>query len=341
MRTSLRRLIARPPARTALTVVARATNLPGPLGRIGRAADRLAAETMYDASYYRSAPTTDRDGRSGYPDYRRQTSNADALALLVTNWLDVDAALDVGAAAGFFVEAMRDLGVDAAGVDVSEAAFELAEPGVRPHLRQVDLAHGLPHRDRSVPLVTAFETLEHLRPEVVPAAVAELARVTGGFVVATIPSYGPNPSGPDGWFEGKVRAELVDRYRATPPGDGSPIGHGDLARDADGRLVEGHLTIASYRWWTDRFEAVGLVRCETLERRMHLDLARYGLREHLCLYVFRRPEVDEPDEPARPPNETAALEERLGALDHGAPPHHVDEALAELASVGLSPPRRG
>lgn len=296
---------------------------------------------MYDASYYRRTGSDDRGGRSGYPDYRRATSNADALALMVTNWIDADAALDVGAAAGFFVEALRDLGVDAAGVDVSDAAFGLAGAAVRPHLRQADLARGLPHRDRSVPLVTAFETLEHLRPEVVPSAVAELARVTGGFVVATIPSYGPNSSGPDGWFEGKVRADLVERYRSLPPTDGSPIRHTDLARDDSGRLVEGHLTIASYRWWTDRFEAAGLVRCDALERRMHLDVARYGLREYLCLYVFRRPEVDEPTEPIRSRAETDELERRIGALDHDAPPHHVDQALAALAAVGLTSPRQG
>jgi hypothetical protein len=292
---------------------------------------------MYDAAYYRTDGVDRSDGRSGYPDYRRETSAADALAVMITTWLDVDAALDVGCAAGFFVEAMRDLGVAADGLDVSDAAFGLAAPSVRRHLEVADLRRGVPRPDRSVPLVTAFEALEHLRPEAVPAAVGELARVSSAFVVATIPSYGPNPSGPDGWFDGKVRPGRLDAYRSRPPADGGPVPHDDLARDAEGRLVEGHLTIASYDWWTRRFADHGLMRCLDLERRMHVDLARYGLREHRCLYVFRRPEVAEPVAPTRDAAGVEELERALGLLEHSAPPHHVGEALDELVAAGLTP----
>lgn len=337
MRDPVRRLAATDGGRRLLEVVARARSAPGPIGRLGRAADQAVAETMYDAAYYRTGGRDRTDGRSGYPDYRRDTSDADALAVMITTWLDVDAALDVGCAAGFFVEALRDLGIAAEGLDISDAAFELAAPSVRPHLQVADLGRGLPQGDRSVPLVTAFETLEHLRPEAVDAAVAELARVTSGYVVATIPSYGPNPSGPDGWFDGKVRPERLDHYRSAGPVGGGPVPHDDLARDAEGRLVEGHLTIASYDWWTARFADHGLVRCLDLERRMHVDLARYGLREHRCLYVIRRRELPEPTSPVRDADQVAELEHAHGLLEHSAPPHHVDEALCELRAAGLHP----
>lgn len=318
-------------------VAARARHLPGPLGRWGEAADRLAAGSMYDDSYYRSVPDAARDGRSGYADYRRETSNADALAVAVTTWLDVDRSLDVGCAAGFFVAAMRDLGVDARGTDVSDAAFALAPPDVRAHLHVADVAAGSGDADRSVPLVTAFEVLEHVPPRDAPAAVAEIARISSAHVVATIPSYGANPSGPDGWFEGKVRADVLARYLERGEGGGGPVPHADLARDADGRLVEGHVTIASYAWWTARFADAGFVRCHDTEALMHHDLARYGLREFVCLYVFRRPDVEEVRSPVREPAEVAELERRHGLLDHGAPPVHVDEALDDLRTRGLSP----
>ncbi len=292
---------------------------------------------MYDASYYRSVPDAPRDGRSGYADYRRETSNADALAVALTTWLDVDRALDVGCAAGFFVEALRELGVDARGTDVSDAAFGLAAPSVRPHLFVADLAAGIDEPDGGRPLVTAFEVLEHLPPELAPRAVAELARISSSHVVVTIPSYGANPSGPDGWFDGKVRDEVVDRYRHRGEADGAPVPHADLARDAEGRLVEGHLTIASYSWWTARFADAGLLRSHDTEVLIHHDLARYGLREYVCLYVFRRLDVDEVRTPVRSPEATAELEDRLGLLHHGAPAVHVDQAAADLTARGLSP----
>jgi SAM-dependent methyltransferase len=299
----------------------------------------LVAESMYDESYYRSGPDVAADGRSGYADYRRETSNADALAVALTTWLDVDRCLDVGCAAGFFVEAMRDLGVDARGTDVSDAAFGLGAPAVRPHLGVADVAGGLDEPDGGRALVTAFEVLEHLPPESAPLAVAELARISSSHVVVTVPSYGSNPSGPDGWFEGKVRDEVLERYRERGDGDGAPVPHADLARDADGRLVEGHQTIASYAWWTERFSDAGMVRCHDTEALVHHDLARYGLREFVCLYVFRQLDVDEVRTPVRAPEATAELESRHGLLDHDAPPGHVDEALADLAARGLSPRR--
>ncbi|MEM9712920.1 MAG: methyltransferase domain-containing protein [Actinomycetota bacterium] len=337
MRSLLRRVASTRTGHRLTRVAARTSGRPGRIGRIGEAADRLLAASMYDDSYYRSDPGGCRGGRSGYADYRRSTSNADALAVALTTWLDVDRVLDVGCAAGFFVEASRELGLDARGIDVSGAAFVLADPDVRPHLDVLDLTAGLDEPTRSRGLVTAFEVLEHLPPDAAPAATAELRRVAASYVVATIPSYGANASGPDGWFEGKVRDAVLDRYRDRGDPSGGPVPLTDLARDDDGRLVEGHQTIASYAWWTARFNEAGLVRCPDTELLLHHDLARYGLREFVCLYVFRRPEADEPVSPLRSSEEVAALEDRLGLLDHGAPVAHVDEAAADLAARGLSP----
>jgi hypothetical protein len=46
---------------------------------------------------------------------------------------------DLGCAKGFLVEALRTLGVEAYGIDVSDYAIELADPSVRPYLRRMSV----------------------------------------------------------------------------------------------------------------------------------------------------------------------------------------------------------
>lgn len=49
----------------------------------------------------------------------------------------VKTVFDIGCAKGFLVKALRSLGVEAYGIDVSDYAIELADPGVRPYLRKM------------------------------------------------------------------------------------------------------------------------------------------------------------------------------------------------------------
>ncbi len=300
---------------------------------LGRAARRALADARYDVDYYGAGPTVGR----GYADLRRGTSNADALAVAWWTWLDVDAAVDVGCAAGFFVQALGELGIDARGFDLSDAAFARADPATRARLGVADVRDGLPLTDGEVPLVCAAETLEHLAPADVPEAIAELARVSSAWVAATIPSFGPNASGPDGWLEGKVTPGALARLTGPDGPPEGPVARADLARDDRGLPVEGHLTIAPYRWWTERFADAGLRRVGSLELQINVDLARYGQREFVCCYLFAHDGVEIPRRPVRSAEEVAAAERRLGLRDHDAPPHHVTQALADLAAVGLAP----
>ncbi|MFN8035256.1 MAG: class I SAM-dependent methyltransferase [Acidimicrobiia bacterium] len=289
-----------------------------------------AAET-YGGSYFgEGRDPLDRMGLSGYERYDRTTSNADAAAFLAWKWFDVSRTLDAGCAMGFVVEALRELGVDAEGVDISAHAVEHAAAGARGHLRQGSLTDRLPFADGEFELVTVLEVLEHLEPGQVPAALRELRRVTRGYVFATIPSFGPNEFGRDGWFDGKVRPERLAHYQALDDTYDGPIPFVDLAVDARGGPLEGHLTIASYAFWQRSFEAAGFVRCGAIERRMHVDLARFGLTEFWSLYVFRAPGAAEPSAPARPAGECDAQERRWGLDERPGNPDDVAAALARL-----------
>jgi hypothetical protein len=166
-----------------------------------------------------------------------------------------------------------------------------------------NLFAGLPWPDGTFELVTALEILEHLPPDRVPDALSELARVCSGYLYATIPSFGPNRSGPDGHFEGKVRPERVAHYQSLGADYFGPVPEADLAVDADGELVEGHLCIASFEWWTARFTEAGFTRCIDVEERLYADIEPANLAPYWNLYVFRAsgadPSVTEPREPER------------------------------------------
>ncbi len=77
----------------------------------------------------------------------------------------------------------------------------------------------------------------------------------------------------------------------------------DLAVDAEGNLVEGHLTIASFRWWTEQFAAAGLTRRTDIEKRLYADVAPAGLEPFWNIYVLEaagaRAGIAEPRSPDR------------------------------------------
>jgi SAM-dependent methyltransferase len=264
---------------------------------LSNSAERTKANLLYGSSYFGSGrdPSGDRQGASGYATYDRVSSNADVAGFLL--WRTYGGAktmLDIGCASGFVVEVLRELGLEAQGCDVSRYAVEEAAPETRPHLRVADVLTGLPWPDGSFDVVSVLETFEHLPPGQVDTAIAELRRVCRGFVYATIPSFGPSGGpGPDGFFDNKVRAERLEEYKAVIDTFDGPVPYEDLARDVDGGPVEGHLTIASYAWWTGRFEAAGMTRRPDIEARIHKDIAPAGLTPWWNLYVFATPEADE------------------------------------------------
>lgn len=300
--------------------------------RVVHELEAALADDTYGGTYFGEGRNPlDRMGLSGYERYDRQTSNADVAAYLVWRFFDVQRTLDVGCALGYVVEALRELGIDAEGTDISQWAVDRAAPGARGHVFWGNLLHRLPVADGQYDLVTALETLEHLPPDIVPAALAELRRVTSGYLVATIPSFGPNEHGPGGWFDVKVRPERLDHYRSLGLEYDGPVPFDDLYRDARGEPIEGHLTIASFRWWTRQFEAAGFVRCGRTERLVHPHLARFGLTKYWNLYVLRTPEAMEPPGDVRAPEDVVRVERLWGLDSRIADPDDVravEDALA-------------
>jgi SAM-dependent methyltransferase len=323
VRAGLRRLARRLPlARRVMAVAAK---------ELARALD----DDVYSASYFGAGrDPLDRMGLSGYERYDRDTSNANAAAYMLWKFFDARTSLDVGCATGFVVEALRELGVDAAGTDVSQWAIDHPALGAQGHLVWGDLLDRLPFKTGQFDVVSALETLEHLPPESVAPALKELRRVTRRYLVCTIPSFGENEHGPGGWYQVKVRDDRVAHYESLGPLYDGPIPYDDLYRDERGEPIEGHLTIASFRWWTGQFEAAGFVRCGEVERRIHPDLARFGLTKYWNLYVLRAPDAPVPAAVLRPPAEVEEVERRFALDQRSADPEDLQRVKSALSRHG-------
>ncbi len=303
------------------------------LDKFGIDTERAKIARRYDTSYYEAGHERIA-GKTGYGTYTREHSNANHAAFLALSYFPANSVLDVGCAKGHFVKAARELGFDARGTDLSSAAVRMADPSVREFLSVGALPNRLNTPDSSVELLTLFETLEHLRPQDVPIALKELRRVSTGYVLATIPSIGRNHSGPNGWCDGKVLDNRLDHYLDLGLDYDGPVPFADLAVDADGEPVEGHLTIASYTWWRAAFEAAGFESCQRLERFLTYDTTRFGLIEFWCVYVFRVPDAPEPLGPVLGRDERTAIEEDW-QLTSSVPQHVTDAATTRLAEIGV------
>lgn len=124
-----------------------------------------------------------------------------AIADAIVRDLHPTTVLDAGCAMGFLVEALRERGVEAFGIDSSEYAIEQVHESVRDHCRVGTLTEPLP---RHYDLIVSIEVLEHIPPAEANAAVASLCAATDRLLLSTTPDdYGEathlNVQAPEAW----------------------------------------------------------------------------------------------------------------------------------------------
>ncbi len=92
--------------------------------------------------------------------------------------------LDVGCAMGFLVEALRQRGAEAFGVDISEYAIQNVHPDIQPHCWVGSVTDPFP---RKYDLIVCIEVLEHLPPREAEQAVENLCRHSDDILFSSTP----------------------------------------------------------------------------------------------------------------------------------------------------------
>jgi hypothetical protein len=97
---------------------------------------------------------------SGYQEYKWMPTRSIPEAIDIKNNFTFKTCVDYGCAKGFLVHALRILGADAYGEDISEYAINNCHPSVKPYI-------SLPN-DKNYDLLIAKDILEHVPEETLP-----------------------------------------------------------------------------------------------------------------------------------------------------------------------------
>jgi 2-polyprenyl-3-methyl-5-hydroxy-6-metoxy-1,4-benzoquinol methylase len=110
----------------------------------------------YDEEYYEHG--------KGYHGYR-DIGQFDAEALRLFQKYNPKTVLDLGCAKGFLVKSLRDIGVSAFGIDVSEYAISQAEDRVAEYLFVHDFTQEKSVEFPQYDLIVSYDTFEHIPEE--------------------------------------------------------------------------------------------------------------------------------------------------------------------------------
>jgi SAM-dependent methyltransferase len=102
----------------------------------------------------------------------------------IVRTLEPSSVLDAGCAMGFLVEALRQRGVEAWGIDVSEYAISRVDESVADRCSVASLAEPL---DRRYDLIVCIEVLEHIPPAETDKVIANLCGATDRLLLSSTP----------------------------------------------------------------------------------------------------------------------------------------------------------
>ena len=127
-------------------------------------------KNVFDEKYFEDGV---RHRVSAYENYRWMPERTIREASSIINNIKFDTVLDYGCAKGFMVHALRLLGKEAYGVDVSEYAVENCHPKVKEYLQVIESTEQL---SGGWDLIIAKDVLEHIPKEEIPSVLSELRR---------------------------------------------------------------------------------------------------------------------------------------------------------------------
>lgn len=150
--------------------------------------------SFYNEAYYLRGEGSnygrkDKDGKLVYAPYDEQTYLPlnRRLAEFFVSTYKPKSALVLGCARAYLVQALRELGVDAKGIDISEWAIENAPSKLKEHLYVGDICDLSNFKKDQFDLVTAFDVFEHITVPDLYQALNEASRVCRETLVVDVP----------------------------------------------------------------------------------------------------------------------------------------------------------
>ncbi|MBO5353629.1 MAG: glycosyltransferase [Lachnospiraceae bacterium] len=129
------------------------------------------------------------NGGGNYTDEKLWTPFFEHIADKIVEIFAPETVLDAGCACGYLVAALRDRGVKAFGIDISEYAIGKARKDIRPYLNVQSIAEKLPKNfPEKFDLAVTIEVMEHLFPEEGKKAIGLLCDYADAVIFTSTPT---------------------------------------------------------------------------------------------------------------------------------------------------------
>ncbi len=144
-------------------------------------------DTIYNSYFFNDFYAE--NGGGSYLDKEHWSPFFDSVAKQIVSKFAPKTVLDAGCATGYLVSALRKLGVEAWGIDISEYAISKGDEEIKDYLAVASITERLPESfPEKFDLVITIEVLEHLFPADGAAAIANLCSLTDTVIFTSTPT---------------------------------------------------------------------------------------------------------------------------------------------------------
>lgn len=154
---------------------------------------RIIMHEIYNEEYYKNYDVG--TGTVNYAEAEELKAFLQHVAKKIVVDFNPKRVLDAGCATGHLVAALRDLGVEAYGVDISEYAISMVREDIRPYCVVGSLSNPLPESlPKKFDLVITIEVLEHLNEVDGRKAIHNLCQYSDRIVFSSTPDDFEDPT---------------------------------------------------------------------------------------------------------------------------------------------------
>lgn len=203
------------------------------------------------------------------------------MAEVLTNIFSPKQHIDIGCGIGLLVKAMRNLKVQSYGIDFSEALINKADENTKKYLTVATAENWIQRASlNKVDLVTFTEVFEHLPVSILEDILKLLHQSYREKIFLTIPSFGL-----DSIFKVGIQVNRDNPTWQRDMIENIPFKNIVLEEEVP---HHGHITLASYRWWTEFFLFHGWSRNRDLEEQAFNNFNEIFKLYHWNPYILQK-----------------------------------------------------